>query len=185
LPVFVGGRRLGLVPIVIALAISLAGCSGSSESPQKLPPLSTTPAAAASTPSTRDPKAAAVAVVREYFRLLNAKTTLDTAKSLRALMVQSCSCTKVADSTAAVARRGEHYFGRTTPRSITPTLSGPTAAEVLVDYDYTATGIARSDGSVVSKSPARIGATLDVRLERVKGVWLIDALIYVRKGHST
>src|SRR4051812_33021684 len=82
LPVFVGGRRLRLIP-VIALASGLAACGGSSDSPRKLPPVSTTPAATQSPVSPQDPKAAATAVVREYFHLINAPTTLKTANALR------------------------------------------------------------------------------------------------------
>lgn len=185
LPVFVGGRRLRLVHGVLGLALgaSIVGCSGSSDSPTTLPPISQPPSTTPSTQPPTDPKAAAVAVVREYFRLLNAPTSVDTATALRALMTDACTCQQVADSTESVARRGQHYFGRTTARHLTPNLDGANAAEVLVDYDYTSSGIANHDGSIVSKSPGRIGATLDFRLRQSASGWLINALIYVRKGH--
>ena len=162
--------------------LGIASCSGDGGSPAVLPPVSTTPSPSQTSAPTESPKAAAVAVVREYFRLLNAPTSLATAKALRSLMIATCDCTKVADSTATVARRGQHYFGRTTPKNLTPTIDGE-VAEVLVDYDYTATGIANRDGVVLSKSPGRTGATLDFRLRQANDTWRIYALIYVRKGH--
>ena len=179
---FVGGRRLGLTVLAALISVGAVGCSGGSDSPQSLPPISTTPAPSQSSAPPLSPKAAAVAVVRRYFRLLNAPTSLATARALRSLMTPNCDCTKVADSTATVARRGQHYFGRTTARDLTPTVDG-NVAEVLADYDYTTTGIANGDGSVVSKSPGRTGATLDFRLRRAGDTWRIYALIYVRKGH--
>jgi hypothetical protein len=98
-------------------------------------------------------------------------------------MTVDCECRKVASSTAQVAQRGQHYFGHTTTKSISPTIEG-SSADVLVDYGYTATGIANEDGSIVSRSPGRVGATLDFKLRRDGSRWLINALIYIRKGHQ-
>jgi hypothetical protein len=184
LPVFVGGRRMAAGSGAIALAAVLTACGGSGDSPTVVPPLSTTPAASASTAPADNPKAAAVAVVKEYFRLLNAPTSVATADALDALMTVACACHKVALSTRNVAARHEHYFGRTTPTAVTPTIGDARHVDVLVDYDYTSTGIARADGSVVSRAPGRVGATLDFKLVRVTSAWRISELVYVRQGQK-
>jgi len=160
----------------------LTGCSGSSNSPTVLPPLSTTPAASASSTPAQNPKAAAVAVVREYFRLLNAPTTTATATALGELMTAECACQKVADSTRQVAERHQHYFGKTTATSLIPSSIDAQHVEVIAEYGYTASGIARFDGSIVSRSGGRVGATLDIRLTRTAQGWRIAQLVYVRQG---
>ncbi|MDQ1696728.1 MAG: hypothetical protein QOJ03_2081 [Frankiaceae bacterium] len=186
---FVPGRRTavgwGVAVIVAAMLAGATGCSSSGSTPRTLPPLSTTPAADATTPPANSDKAelrAATAVVREYFRLLNAPTTSLTASAMEALMTADCACKKVAVSTKEVADKGQHYFGETRITHVSPALDTATAAEVLVNYDYSRSGIADAEGRIVTSSPGRRGATLDFKLRRQGQAWLIRALVYVRPG---
>ncbi len=179
-------RRVATACLAVGLASAgLAGCSGSSEKPRTLPPLSTTPAASSASSSPADEQTAlaeATAVVRQYFHLLNGPTTLETAHALENLMTSGCECRKVASSTAAIARRGQHYFGQSRLVSITPSIDGPGAADALVQYDFTRGGIRAADGSIVSQTPGRVGALVSFVLERQNGGWLIARVAVLKPG---
>lgn len=175
---FVPGRRLALLAVLVGL-ISTAGCSGAAK-PKTLAPISVSPSPPP-TPTATD-LAQVEAVVRHYYALLNAPTSLANARVLADLMTRNCKCRQVAASTAAVARRHQRYFGTTTLTSVVPSLDGSNDADVLVDYDYERSGIIDSSGHVVTSYPARHGAKADFRLVKLDHTWLISALVYVSAG---
>jgi hypothetical protein len=185
LPVFVGGRRLVLGSCLAALLAGAAGCSGSGSGPRSLPPLSTTPAARATTPPAVSEKAElqqATAVVREYFRLLNTRTSTRTERALSLLMTSDCTCQRVVKSIGEVLRKNQHYYGRNRVVSVTPALDGAQDADALVEYDYTDSGIKDSRGQVVTNTAGRRGTLLSFQLTRRGDKWLIRQVITVRKG---
>ena len=106
---FVAGRRRGLgVGLVAAGLVVLSACSSGGSAPRTLPPLSSTPAAVVSTPpptSKAAELAAVKAVVRRYYALLNAPTTVANANALAALMTADCKCREVVAATRHAARR--------------------------------------------------------------------------------
>jgi hypothetical protein len=182
LPVFVGGRRLVLVPLAVVFALGLTGCSGSSDSPTTLPPISTTPAASQSTAPATDAKAAALAVVKEYFRLLNNLENDMAVASFARLESASCSCRKLLTSLREARRRSQHYFGMAQVRSMKAVVDTPTAVEVLVTYDSTAGGLKGEDGSVITRAPGRNGVTENFYLQKLSSGWRIVNLVPVRRG---
>ena len=186
---FVAGRRrglgIGLVTVGIVGVVALSGCSSAGSAPRTLPRLSTTPAAVTSTapPTTKAAELAAVkAVVRRYYALLNAPTTVANANALAALMTPNCPCQRVATSTRQIAAKGEEYFGRTRLISITPSLDGADAADALVEYDYTAGGIRDLHGREITHSAGRRGVLMSLRFRRTNSGWLIADAVVLREG---
>jgi hypothetical protein len=168
----------------IALAAALAACGGSGSSPSVLPPLSTTPTASASTAPPADPKAAAVAVVKEYYRLLNEETSTSNAAALAGVMTPECPCQQVVAATKRVAKSGEHYFGRNTIRSLSPSVDSVSTVDVVVQYDYTPGGIKTADGRVISRTSARRGNLVRIVLSNRGSRWLIARIEILRNGTS-
>jgi hypothetical protein len=184
LRVFVAGRRI-VVALGLAGVLLTAACGSSGEQPRTLPPVSTSPTPTATSLPAYDEKEAlqaATAVVREYFRILNAKTSRATANQLGQLMTPTCECRKVAASTREVAEAGNHYFGRTHVVQLKPALDTATSAEVLAEYNFTRSGIANGSGSVLSASAGRTHAVMNIRLQLENSRWLIAELVYVRDG---
>ena len=183
---FVAGPRRGLlIGLAATCMAALAACSGGSSQPRTLPALSTTPAAVTSTapPTSKAADLAAVkAVVRRYYALLNAPTTVENADALAALMTADCKCRRVADSTREVAQRGQHYFGRITNLSMTPSLDGDNSADALVQYDYSAGGIRDSVGRVIARTEGRTGTLLSFHFSKRSGRWLISSVSQLRAG---
>jgi hypothetical protein len=184
--VFVAERRHRLgIGLLAAAMVALSACSAGGSGPRTLPALSTTPAADASSnpPTSRAAELAAVkAVVRRYYALLNAPTTVANAKALAALMTPDCECRRVAESTRQIAERNQHYFGRVRLIAVTPALDGSALADALVQYDYSDGGIRTANGEVVSRSEGRRGTLLSFRFRRIRGLWLISEVVVVRKG---
>src|SRR5206468_12333734 len=122
-----------------------------------LPALSTTPAAQASSaaPTSKAADLAAVkAVVREYYRLLNGPTTVNSARKLTLLMVHGCTCLRVARSIRDAARKGQRYFGSAEVKNLVANLDGVGAADVLVQYDYSRSGLETASGTTLHVVPA-------------------------------
>lgn len=159
----------------------VAGCSGDPGEPRVLPSLTATPSPS-TTPTAASDLEAATQVVRKYYSLLNAATTSANADALAALMTASCKCREVAQSTREVAAKHQHYFGEILLTSVLPSINGKAAADVLVHYDYTASGVADADGQVVRSSPGRKGIGVDFRLVREKSDWLIAEILTVSPG---
>jgi len=57
------------------------------------------------------------------------------------------------------------------------------AAEVLVEYDYSAGGLMDSSHRYVSRVRARSGVLANFRLSLVGGVWRIAVIETIRQGH--
>jgi hypothetical protein len=171
----------------------LAGCGGSASSaPTSLPQLTKTPVATPASPSPspttvskKAELAAAKAVVTRYYSLLNAATTVQNATRIADLMVQGCSCLRVARSTRSVARKHHRYYGRTTVTARRANLDGPKSADVLVRYDYTDTGIETLSGRRLTHIEGRTDNQIDVRLQLIGGQWSISALEVISNGHPT
>ena len=182
------GLRIGLAAGGMAACLVLSACSGDGGSaPRTLPPVSTTPAAATSTapPTTKATELAAVkAVIRRYYQLLNAPTTIANANALAALMTEDCTCRRVAESTREIAARHQHYFGHTRLVAVTPALDGPADADALVQYDYSDGGIRDSSGRILSRSQGRRGALLSFRLVRSGSGWVISSVVVLRQGSA-
>jgi hypothetical protein len=179
-----------LVACAASLAMTLAACGGSSSAPKSLPTLPTAtdpaPSSASPTPTATSKKAelaAATAVVDRYYLLLNAPTTVHNAALIARLMVEDCSCLRVARSTRSVALDHHRYYGRTTVRARKASLDSPQAADVLVRYDYTDTGIETLTGRRLTHIQGRVDNQIDVRLDLVKNLWRISALEVIRNGH--
>lgn len=169
--------------LVVLVAVLAVGCSSDPGHPRTLPNLTASPTPSP-TPTVSD-LAAAADVVRRYYALLNAETTLANANALAELMTSSCKCQEVAESTRRTAARNQHYFGKIRVTSMVPTLDGDAAADVLVHYDYTRSGVADSDGHVVRSSPGRAQVGVDFRLVHVKTKWLIAQIDAVSPGQTT
>ena len=168
----------------IALVAVLTACSGTSDSPTVLPAVSTTPAASSSTAPTQAPKAAAVAVVKQYFHLLNNLEQTMNAEAFARLETPGCPCHKFVKSVSDVRAKGQHYFGHATITSLTATIDSHVEVEVLVSYDSTPGGIKDRNGRVISQSPGLIGATENFYVKQVAGRWLVRSILSVRAGKS-
>jgi hypothetical protein len=184
LPVFVGGRRMAAGSGAIALAAVLTACGGSGDPPTVVPPLSTTPTATASTTPAADPKAAAVAVVKEYFRLLNSAERDMDAEGLAAIETSNCVCRKVVRSIRDARAHGQRYFGHAVLRDLTPVVDSLMQVEVLVVYDSSPGGLRRADGSRISSTPARTGVSENFYVRRVDASWVISDILAIRRGQQ-
>ena len=182
MPVFVGGRRLGLALVAALMAVGTAGCSGSSDSPTTLPPISTTPAPSQTSTPPQSPKAAAEAAVHQYFRLLNNLEHKMDVQAFARLESRTCPCRKLLASLRQAKARSQHYYGKARIRSISTVVDTATAAEVLVTYDSTAGGLMEDDGAIVTRAPGRVGITENFVLRAVAGRWVIVNLVAVDRG---
>lgn len=179
LPVFVGARRLFVTGLAgLLLGASAVACSGSGDRPRTLPPLSTTPAASASTaPSTQqDELAAATAVVRRYFAVVNALSRDMNAEALAQLMTPDCTCRQQVAAVRLAAERQEHYIDKATGLNLTASADGRTIVEVLVQYDASRGGLASASGKLISSSPPVRGVKRLFRLRFVNRTWLIYSI---------
>ena len=179
---FVRGCRVALACALSALA--LAGCS-SGDKPVALPSLSQSPTASPTpSPTNSATELAAVsAVVRRYFALINGPSTAAAADELISIMTAPCKCRRVASSVRDAASKGQTYFGKATITSFVPSIDGQAAADVLVDYDSTVSGLRDAHGRVLHRDPAMKDMSADFRLVRVGGVWRIDIVEIIRDGH--
>src|SRR4051794_35353200 len=121
------------VALACALAAVLAAGCSSGDKPVALPSISASSSASATPTAT--PSAAIVAsvtaVLRSYYRLLNAPTTVANGQALASLMTPGCTCRRVATSTVDIAKKHQTYFGVTKVVSITPVVDSPTLADAL------------------------------------------------------
>lgn len=176
-------KRWVAVVAMLAAAGCLAGCSTGPGKPTTLPTLTPTTGAATPTPSpTASDLEAATNVVRRYYALLNAPTTAANADALSRLMTSTCKCQEVVEVTRAAVRKHERFFGRNQVVKLTPSRDGSAAAEVLVTYNYTRSGLLDANGRVVSQSTGRRGTTQVFRLLQSPRGWLITAIERVTAG---
>ena len=178
---FVRGWRGAALALAAACLAGTAGCSGAAK-PKTLPPISASPSPPP-TPTATD-LAQVEAVVRHYYALLNAPTSLVNARALAAIMTGDCSCRDVVRATEQAVAKNQHFFGTNSLRAVTPVLDSETAAEALVTYDYTNSGLEDAHGRVVSSGPGRTGTTQNFRLIKSGSTWLIQAIIRVRPGRA-
>jgi hypothetical protein len=109
-----GGGLSCQLAVATMAALSLVACGSSSSAPKSLPQLPKTTASPSASPSptpTATSKkaelAAAAAVVKRYYALLNADTTVRNAQSLAQLMTSDCTCRSVVRGTLRAARHHE------------------------------------------------------------------------------
>jgi hypothetical protein len=126
--------------------------------------------------------AAVTALVRRYYSLLNGSTSLANANALARLMTPDCTCQEVVQSTRSAVAKGQQFFGSNRVLSVVPSLDGPAAADVVVTYDYTRSGVKDRTGHVISSGRGRNGTTQDFRLVKRNNAWLINAILRVSPG---
>lgn len=159
--------------------VVLSACSSGGTAPRSLPPLSTTPAANASTapPTSKAAELAAVkAVVRRYYALANHLRISMNAAPLSQLMTADCTCREQIRAIETAAAQGRHYIDHAILRSITPELDGPTAADVLVEFDAGPGGLVDSAGRAITSVSARAGIRRFFHLVLISGHWLISEI---------
>ena len=173
---FVGGRRLRLAVLAALISVGAGGCSGGSDSPQSLPPISTTPAPSQSSAPPQSPKAAAVAVVREYFRLINQLPRTMNGQALADLMTKSCACREQLAAIRHAKEKGEHYTDHWRHLSLAPAINGPTSIDVLARYDTAAGGLVDANGKRVTYAAPKQGVQRLFQLVLDAGDWKIDRI---------
>jgi hypothetical protein len=178
--VFVRGRS---VVVALACALLAAGCGSGGGTPRTLPPLSSRPTASP-TPSADAPNelAAATAVVRQYFRLLNQLAQGTAPSDFSALETAGCNCRKFLAMLRVVRSRHRHYFGRAHLTAVRPSVNSPTEVEVLVAYNAGPSGIADSRGRTIHRFPRRTGATEVFTVVRSSQRWLISNESVLKEG---
>lgn len=163
----------------VVLVPGACGGSGSSDAGRTLPPVASTASSptadlTTSAPLTRKQElAAAEAVVRRYFQVLNQLPNKMDAGSLGALLTPGCGCQKQVRSTRFYARRGGRYVQRGRIKSIGGRIESPSAAQVLVRFSATAGGVRMPDGRIVNRTPAIPDATDIFFLTSSEGRWRI------------
>jgi hypothetical protein len=170
---------LGAALVMAALA---AGCSSSGSSPTTLPQISTTPTNSASQAPTTDPKAAAVAVVRQYFDAKNSAVADMDPTPLARIETSGCSCRRFLRSIRATARKKQTYFGTSRVRSLNLTASTMAKANVLAVYDTSRGGSKDAEGRILFIGPARRNVTALFTVVLVDRDWLIEDIANISPG---
>jgi hypothetical protein len=187
LPVFVAGRRLGLLLAVTGMLAAAVACGGGPDRPRTLPPIaSTTPAADVSSAPAHHSHAADLAavkaVVREYFRAKNQLPRTMDAEALARVTAQGCTCRDLVHSVRRLRSQHESYFGRSRLTSITATLDGASFAQALVTYNSTAGGTRDSAGGVLYRGHRHSGVRQVFYLRQLGSAWLITDIVLVDAG---
>jgi hypothetical protein len=196
-------RLVGVILALTTVSASAAACGGGSSGPATLPALESAAATPSPTASAASPTAppspttsaptpprntrkaelaAATAVVRRYYSLLNAPTRASTANSLAALITSTCKCQEVVQSLRSAIRHREHYVGTGRLRAVRPRLNASTQAQVLVEFDSTAGGLVRSDGSFLVRTRAQRDVAESLSLVRQNAHWRIGLITLVSQG---
>ena len=179
---FVGGRRLGAALFAALMCVGAVGCSGGSDSPQSLPPISTTPAPSQTSAPSQSPKAAAVAVVREYFRARNALASDENADALAAITTRDCACRQLVRSARRLAAKNQHYFGQAKITQLLPTSATATEVQILVRYDSTPGGVRDADGTVISRDSAHHSVKQLFDVQFANGGWRVARIVLLKSG---
>ena len=166
----------------LVMAALVAGCSSSGSSPTVLPPVSTTPVATSSSAPAQEPKAAAVAVVRAYFRAKNQLATDTHANALAELIAPSCACTELVQSARDLESQGKHYFGMATLTQVFPTASGKSSVEVFARYDSSPGGTKTRDGRTIFRGTAHHDVKQLFTVRLVRDRWLVAKIILLSAG---
>jgi hypothetical protein len=168
-------------PGAVLAVLVLAGCGGGPGTPTTLPTLTptTTPTATA-TPA--NDLAAITATGRQWFRLLQSATTIETAVAMEAITTPTCKCRRASTSVRDAVRNHETYFGTISINALTATRDGPTLAEIVTTYDQGAGGLRRHDGGLVSSVPGHRDVIALLRLVFSGHQWLIARIETLSPG---
>jgi len=77
------------------------------------------------------------------------------------------------------------YFGSIALTSFNFFLDAPTLAEVVATYDASTSGLRSQDGRIVSRSAARHGVSIVLRLVRSNNRWIISKVEVVNPGTTS
>jgi hypothetical protein len=185
--VFVPGRRLAVALGVVGMLAGAVGCGGGS-TPRTLPPLSTTPAANATTPPATTEKAdlhAATAVVREYYSAINRLSRRMDARALSALSLPSCSCRAFVRDVRRTAAKNQRYFGHIKVVGLAATADSARQVQVFVTYDSSRGGTKADDGQILFIGRAHKGTKQNFVLQSVGTHWLIASIQLIKPGTPT
>jgi hypothetical protein len=166
----------------LAVAVALAGCSGGGSKPVSLPSIQPSSPSASAITSSGAAIGVVSRVVREWFSLLASQTSIETAGALEAITTSSCKCRNAPKSVRDAVAKHEHYVGSSRIISFTPSMDGTSAAEVLVEYDYSSGGLQASDGHFVTRIAGRKHVEANFRLVLSRGRWLIATIETIREG---
>jgi len=119
------------------------------------------------------PRAAELATVRQYFRVLNHLDVAMDADALAALMTPSCPCRKQVRSVRTEREEGHFYVDGAVINAIRVHVDGPAIGDVLVDYNATAGGIRDATGHWLSRAPLVRHVNWDFTLAKTSGRWQI------------
>lgn len=167
--------------------LGVAGCgAGSSAAPHTLPPLSISPSAAPSvtaaspsTPATTGKKAelaAATAVVRRYYAVLNDLHKSMNADDFATLFTRTCPCQQQVRAVRLAKAKGEHYIDQVHLIKMTPSVDGPNSADVLVLFNARVGGLVDRHNRQLTSAPAARNVHRDFALAKRGGRWLISRL---------
>lgn len=165
--------------VVAALA---AGCGGS-DGGTALPPLTPSATASSSTPSTspthetkHQELAAAKAVVRRYYAVLNNLHRDMNARALFALFTKDCACREQARAVKHARARGEHYIDHVRLLRVSGRITGDGLADVFVTFDAARGGLVDRNGRHITSAPPQSNVKRAFVLERTADGWRIAKL---------
>jgi hypothetical protein len=185
-----GARQSYLLAGAALTVLGLAGCSSSSDSdPTSLPTLSPSASAASPTPSVspsgtgkKAELAAATAVVKQYYSLLNRLSTKMDADGFAAITAPRCSCRGFVRDIRLTAAKGQTYFGVDHLEAVKPVYVDPTTVQVLVRYSSAGGGIKSASGTVIHHGEPTHHASLNFQLSEQHSRWLIYEIDLLSKG---
>ena len=126
--------------------------------------------------------AAVSAVVRQWFSLLGSSTSISTAASIESITTSKCKCRNASRSIRDAVAKSERYVGTSKITNLTPAMDGATAAEVLVEYNYSDGGLTARDGHYISRVAGRKHVEANFRLRLVNGRWVIAEIDSIHEG---
>jgi hypothetical protein len=181
------GRIAAGMALAVAALVSMTACgSDSSSGPGTLPPLSappsTSPSLASPAPSTsaaggkKAELAAATAVVRRYFAVVNELHEVMDAKSLAAIFASSCPCQQQVRAIKSAGAEGQHFVDHATINALRTNRDGLNLADVLADFNSSAGGLVNSHGHHVTSTKAKKHVRWVFDLRRFGSRWLITSI---------
>lgn len=161
----------------LAAALAVSGCSSSGSKPVSLPSISPSATSASPSPTpTAAELAAATAVVKRYYMVLNDLHNDMDAAAFAVLMTASCTCQQQVQAIREAAAKRERYVDHVRLVSMTPTIDSATTADVLVQYDSTRAGLVDAQGNAITSSPPKSGIKRVFHLQLMGGHWLISEI---------
>lgn len=179
-------RRLVMPLLAGSLAAPiLCGCSdGTSSAGATLPPI-TSSTVTPTTPTTSPPSraqeiAAATAVVRRYFTVLNHVARPGSDARLAALETTACFCRRQVRSIKQVTKRGQHYVAPVRILGLRAVFFSPRQVTVLVTFDAGRSGIVARNGRFLRSTPAQNDVHQHFGLVANEDGWLISSIQLVK-----